>query len=50
MEINKNTRTGINHMNIVRKFQVNTEDFKIYFDNDKKTHVAENIEKIRSML
>jgi hypothetical protein len=26
------------------KFKINTEDFKIYFDNNKKTHVCENIE------
>jgi hypothetical protein len=31
-------------LNIVEKYKLNTEDFKIYFDNNKKTHVAENIE------
>jgi len=31
-------------MNIPTKFKVNTEDFKIYFDNNKKTHVCENVE------
>jgi hypothetical protein len=31
-------------MDIPKKFKINTEDFKIYFDNTKKTHVAENIE------
>lgn len=31
-------------MDIPKKFKINTEDFKIYFDNNKKTHVAENIE------
>lgn len=31
-------------MDIPKKFQINTDDFKIYFDNDKKTHVCENIE------
>jgi len=31
-------------LNIVQKYKLNTEDFKIYFDNSKKTHVAENIE------
>jgi vacuolar-type H+-ATPase subunit I/STV1 len=31
-------------LNIVEKYKLNTEDFKIYFDNSKKTHVAENIE------
>lgn len=31
-------------MNIVTKYKLNTEDFKIYFDNSKKTHIAENIE------
>ncbi|MBU5688046.1 MAG: hypothetical protein KQA31_01400, partial [Candidatus Aenigmarchaeota archaeon] len=31
-------------LNIVEKYKLNTEDFKIYFDNTKKTHVAENIE------
>lgn len=30
--------------NIVTKYKLNTEDFKIFFDNDKKTHVAQNIE------
>ncbi|MDI6826679.1 MAG: hypothetical protein QMD36_05890 [Candidatus Aenigmarchaeota archaeon] len=28
---------------IPTKFKINTEDFKIYFDNNKKTHVCENI-------
>ena len=31
-------------MNIPTKFKVNTEDFKIYFDNNKKTHVCENVQ------
>lgn len=31
-------------LNIVEKYKLNTEDFKIYFDNNKKTHVAENVE------
>jgi uncharacterized phage infection (PIP) family protein YhgE len=31
-------------MEIPKKFEVNNEDFKIYFDNDKKTHVCENLE------
>jgi len=31
-------------LNIVEKYKLNTEDFKIYFDNNKKTHVAENME------
>lgn len=31
-------------MNIPTKFKINTEDFKIYFDNNKKTHVCENVE------
>ena len=30
-------------MKIPEKFKVNTKDFKIYFDNDKKTHVCENL-------
>jgi len=31
-------------MNIPTKFEVNTEDFKIFFDNNKKTHVCENLD------
>jgi len=31
-------------MEIPKKFEINTEDFKIYFDNNKKTHVVENLE------
>jgi uncharacterized protein YoxC len=31
-------------MKMPTKFRINTEDFKIYFDNKKKTHVCENIE------
>jgi hypothetical protein len=31
-------------MEIPKKFEVNTDDFKIYFDNDKKTYVCENLE------
>ena len=31
-------------MKIPNKFKLNTEDFKVYFDNNKKTYVAENIE------
>jgi chromosome segregation ATPase len=31
-------------MKIPTKFRINTEDFKIYFDNKKKTHVCENVE------
>ena len=31
-------------MKIPTKFELNTEDFKIYFDNNKKTHVCESIE------
>jgi len=30
-------------MKIPEKFKVNTKEFKIYFDNDKKTHVCENL-------
>lgn len=30
--------------NIVTKFRLNTDDFKVFFDNEKKTHVAENVE------
>ncbi len=30
--------------NIVTKFRLNTDDFKVFFDNEKKTHVAENLE------
>ncbi len=30
--------------NIVTKFRLNSDDFKIFFDNEKKTHVAENME------
>ncbi|MBU5689601.1 MAG: hypothetical protein QXM68_01255 [Candidatus Aenigmatarchaeota archaeon] len=31
-------------LNIVTKYKLNTDDFKVYFDNNKKTHIAENIE------
>ncbi len=31
-------------LNIVEKYKLNTDDFKVYFDNNKKTHVAENKE------
>jgi len=31
-------------MKIPIKFKVNTEDFKIYFDNKEKTHVCENLD------
>ena len=31
-------------MKIPTKFEMNTEGFKIYFDNNKKTHVCESIE------
>ncbi len=31
-------------MEIPKKFEINTEDFKIYFDNNKKTHIVENLE------
>ena len=31
-------------MDLVKKFRLNTIDFQIYFDNDKKTYVALNIE------
>ena len=31
-------------MRMPNKFKLNTEDFKVYFDNNKKTYVAENIE------
>lgn len=31
-------------MKLPAKFKLNTEDFKIYYDDKKKTHVAENIE------
>lgn len=31
-------------MKIPEKFKVNTKDFKIYFDNEKKTHVCENLD------
>jgi hypothetical protein len=31
-------------MKIPTKFKVNTDDFKVYFDNSKKTHVCENVE------
>ena len=31
-------------MKIPKKFEINTEDFKIYFDNEKKTHVAESLD------
>ena len=30
-------------MKIPEKFKINTKDFKIYFDNNKKTHVSENL-------
>jgi hypothetical protein len=31
-------------MKLPTKFRINTDDFKIYFDNSKKTHVCENVE------
>jgi hypothetical protein len=31
-------------MKIPTKFEVNTEDFKIYFDNNKKTHICESLD------
>ncbi len=31
-------------MKIPTKFEVNTEDFKIQFDNEKKTHVCESLD------
>ena len=31
-------------MKIPTKFKINTDDFKIFFDNNKKTHVCENVE------
>ncbi len=31
-------------MKIPTKFYLNTENFKIYFDNEKKTHVCEDLE------
>ena len=31
-------------MEIVKKFVLNTQDFQVYFDNDKKTYVAMNLE------
>ena len=31
-------------MKVPTKFKVNTEDFKVYFDNKKKTHVCENLD------
>jgi hypothetical protein len=31
-------------MDLVKKFVLNTGDFQIYFDNDKKTYVALNME------
>ncbi len=31
-------------MDIVKKYLLNTHDFQIYFDNEKKTHVALNLE------
>jgi len=31
-------------MEIPTKFKINTEDFKIFFDNKKKTHVCENLD------
>lgn len=39
-----NVQTNTMPPNIVTKYKLNTEDFKIFFDNQKKTHVAENIE------
>jgi len=38
------THIIIDTMDIPKKFEVNTDDFKIYFDNTRKTHVCENIE------
>jgi len=38
------THIIVDSMDIPKKFELNTEEFKIYFDNDKKTHVCENIE------
>jgi len=38
------THIIIDNMDIPKKFEINTEDFKIYFDNNKKTHVCENLE------
>lgn len=31
-------------MKVPTKFRINTEEFKVYFDNNKKTHVCENVE------
>lgn len=31
-------------MDLVKKFSLNTKDFQVYFDNDKKTYVALNLE------
>jgi hypothetical protein len=31
-------------MKIPIKFKINTDDFKVFFDNNKKTHVCENVE------
>jgi hypothetical protein len=31
-------------MKIPTKFRINTDDFKVFFDNNKKTHVCENVE------
>lgn len=31
-------------MKIVKKFEINTDDFKVYFDNTKKAHICENVE------
>jgi len=31
-------------MKIPTKFEVNTEDFKVAFDNQKKTHICENLD------
>lgn len=31
-------------MKLTNKFELNTKDFKIYFDNIKKTHICENLE------
>ncbi len=31
-------------MKLANKFELNTKDFKIYFDNMKKTHICENLD------
>jgi hypothetical protein len=31
-------------MKLPKKFKINDKDFKIYFDNEKKTHVCENLD------